>query len=518
MTEKTEKLINELNKNGFLTIYSDNDDSPLTEFFEKYSIYIPIDRANELDKNEFLAIFLASKYINMFEALTANEIFSNAQWLINNLSIKNIIEHYEYGLRNYKLAYKDNLVLVAKEVITTDYDGEEEIYLKFKTYYMKLNLAFTAKYCFNVGYTVPNYCFKLKEDMKKEDYQNCTDISQDYALNRQIDRRYKVISNMPTITNELNKDTKIYTIMDKNIMRAFSDLSTRTSFYSKRCVILNPNLTYFVEEIRNQIPISHLLALFDYNEKEILRELKKVSYITDTFTFIGLGGLVSNFLFWCERLREHFDLEYVFKNMIITEPDNLEFSNLFRIPLNWKDTKVSVSTQDPILSDLTLYHRNDHIEYNNIHQEVPKMILTKSIKNLSPKIRTYERRFENINLKKCILIGGPDLDTRIKIYDKYYNNENIHFICTTHTNNTVSIDTYPYFDRELTVETYGNIDLNKFLLNMFKMSIELIIILANKIYVEKRKENLLEYSIDNENFIANSQKHKCLKNIAYAFN
>ena len=336
-----------------------------------------------------------------------------------------------------------------------------------------------------------------------------------------LDRKYKLTMNNNELhtTNEITNKTKIYSIMDKNVLRTLGNLKNTRKIDNVNCRFLNPNLSYFFTSITKEIPINHLFALFDINEKEFLKTFKAVTYITNPIYCLGLGGLMSNFLFWCQRIQNYFDLPYTFKKLKVYEPDNLEFDNLFRIPLNWKDIKIptgnyqnhfldkvwQMTENSARLSKLLLMHTTDIAQDLELHYTM------------------FDGNYERL-LKGAILIGGVDLNSRLEIFNKWgRTNSDITFICPTHSNDTLRIDFYPNFNHEVLIETYGSVDLNKFLLTMFKMTIELLKVLANKSYdnednTKKLDVNHLTYTLADTDFKANSQKYKCLKDVCYIFN
>lgn len=321
-------------------------------------------------------------------------------------------------------------------------------------------------------------------------------------------RKYQCITNGVRFTNEIDNKTKIYTIMDKNILQCFErNNSFNNNIDSSKCVLLNPNLSYFAP-IDKQIPIPHLLALFGYDEKEILKVLKKVSYMTNPIFCLGFGGLMTNFVFWCKRLQDYYGLEYIFKQFNICDPDILELSNLFRIPLNWKDYKVRSNCQDIFLNRLILESKKTV----NIY----KTDLFDNVTSICSKYRLSNKRFSYRVLKNAILIGGVDLETRAEIYNTYKDTD-VTYICASHYNNISDITIFPKLDRELTIETYGTINLNNFLLSMFKTTIELLKLLASGDY-KGDDINVMRWNINDEDFVANSKKSKVLKNICYAIN
>ena len=533
MSDTQAQQIEELRKyftdKGF-TVFVYNDEIVTFEHFVEtcdkmiysHHIYLPVKYLSKLDTEQKLSIFNASHFsdiskvirprfcnyttyvISANKSLDCERIYRNVKMTYDNSMIN--LEPHEYVLIYLKperetIYGRDTQELVKVQPIMLEY---------IPTFKVKFNIPDNAKHNY-----LPIECLK-----KKEYGTELSVTSLHFSLNKEnvfdtLQRRYQFNTNKIIYTNDITDKSNVYSIMDKNILRGFNSLDENVAAYNKNLVILNPNLSFFAQSINKTIPIEHLLALFDIDEKELKANMKKVSYLTNPIVSLGLGGLMSNFLYWSDRLREYFGLDYLFKQLVVFEPDTLEFSNLFRIPLNWKDFKIPEPVENRSLS--LFLDPKLSLKYDNKYN---KLLLLQSVRNLSPKIRQFVDEFKRIELKNCVLIGAPDLNTRKAIFNSYSDNDyyNISFLCTTHINNTFSIDVFPDFDRELVVETYGSIDLNKFLLNMFRMTVELIRILANKEFVGKVKHKFLDYSVDNEDFKANSNKHKCLKNIVYTFN
>lgn len=377
-------------------------------------------------------------------------------------------------------------------------------------------------YYINNDFAIPSKCLITIDDLNNMPYKK---ISLKYSeissnINDVLGRKYKLPMDLNEViyTNDNPEATK-YIINDRNTLRlvsqSYNHYSLDSTFTDNR-VLLNPNLNYFTPFCK-EMPIEHLLALFDVTPKDMLAILKKVSYLTNPIVSLGLGGLMSNFFFWTDRLREYFNLPFIFKRVRIYDYDELDYSNLFRFPLNWIDYKLrNKSTAIEELSDFI--STEDPHYFTSSNNSVSKVLLFKSVNRVADKCELYNNAFNFDILAHSILIGGPDLDTRLRIYTEYSNNPNISFICPTHADETLDITFYPHFDNQLLIESYGKINLNRFLLTMFKMTIELLKILANKEFVGKYKHKHLEWKFNGEELIENSKKHKCLKDVCYIIN
>lgn len=483
-------LPNEVNIENILGTYSILIPKEISDLYEKYN-----------NKDTLLDLFILS---SLDKDTLCKFLYKNKVYESNDFNIQDDAPIYFYTNRNnidipieqYLLAVlTDKGQTTSVEIYSIDFEIDSNSssipITPYKTIYI-------PNKCFINTQTEVSY---IKNE--KIDYPNITT-----SLVETLRRKYQCVVNNVRFTNEITDKTKIITIADKNILRTFERNYYCDSPIQSNQVLLNPNLQYFASNLDKQIPIPHLLALFDYDEKEVLKTLKKVSYLTNPIVSLGFGGLMTNFFFWCKRLQDYFNLDYIFKNVHIYDPDSLEIDNLFRIPLNWKDIKIKQPINDIVLTKL--------FQEPCYKKKFYKISLFESITSICQKYRLNNIKFPFYTLKNSILIGGVDLETRIKLRQKYLDSDTT-YICASHYNNITDITIFPDFDPELVVETYGTINLNNFLLSMFKMTIEMLKLLASKdIYADNK--TIMRWDIENEDFITNSKKSKTLKDIAYVIN
>ena len=443
-------------------------------------------------------------YTNGFDGWDINRILQSYYGQVGPVDKKtNAIVYYE----DSPLKKRD--FVVAKLCAYSEHKVGFKLYMPVikEEHIRKLKIPYIDKWD---NLHVPIQCIKnISNELVYLDSKEPTYVNYTKDIAETLRRKYQCITNGVRFTNEVDSKTKIYTIMDKNILQNFERINPfHDHIESNNCVLLNPNLSYFVPNIDKQIPIPHLLALFGYDEKEILKTLKQVSYMTNPIFCLGFGGLMTNFAFWCKRLQDYYGLEHIFKQFNVYDPDTLELSNLFKIPLNWKDYKVRTNCQDVFLNNL--------IPEAERRASLYKIDLFNTVTSICSKYRLSNKYFNYRVLKNAILIGGVDLDSRAEIYDTFINTD-ITYICASHYNNISDITIFPKLDRELTIETYGTINLNNFLLSMFKTTIELLKLLASGDY-KGDDRNVMRWNINDEDFISNSKKSKVLKNICYAIN
>lgn len=343
-----------------------------------------------------------------------------------------------------------------------------------------------------------SFLFNDENYKKLWDYKTSRSISYTpprKTILKSIYNRYNLTTANVTFTNEIKKDTTINFIQDKNYMiKLNNDINTSLS---KNNFVINPNIYREYMNNSSLLPLEHLFELFNVDRKKLNKSLEAISYIPNKFVVLGMGGTMGNFFYWIKQFQEYFNLPYVFKKLVIFENDMMEFHNVFRIPLLLRDTKENY------------YHsqsKNEIFLYNCINISLDIKIHNKLLNTTSSEF--YKLRGTSI------FIGTPDIPTRQSLSQL-----DLKFFCPTHQNNTIKIIETPTIEGSIFYETYGSIDLNKFLLNMFNMSVNLVYTLAEntKLPLEKNKLHF-QQSFDEINFIENSKKSKILKNIAYAIN
>lgn len=330
---------------------------------------------------------------------------------------------------------------------------------------------------------IPSCCILSTKDYSTNNY-NGYYTKKAKNLYSNILTRYNVRNDDSLIvTNELDpKKNAIYYMVDKKIM-TYTLFENRHGVLPRNSVGINRNLIN--DFVVDTFPIQHLFALFGINEKDFLKSLKQVTYLTNPITILGFGGTMGNFIFWCHEFKKYFKLNYIFKSLEIFEGDNLELSNIFRIPAKYPNKPVGCS-----------------YEYSKIN--IPY------IESISLKQYIHYNKYNQHALKRnSIVIGTPDIETR-----NYLSNSQYDFICPMTRDDEFDIWENPIVDPQLTVETYGTINLNHYLLSMFYLSVKLIERLGmNKPYGVQTK--YMSFTLDDIDFKENTNNSKVLKNITY---
>jgi len=82
------------------------------------------------------------------------------------------------------------------------------------------------------------------------------------------------------------------------------------------------------------IPRDELFKLVGYDEKTLKDLLRKVASKKLTMTMLGFGGTGANTLYWLYEMSVLCNVSNIFKDIIIMEPDSLEFHNTLRMPMS----------------------------------------------------------------------------------------------------------------------------------------------------------------------------------------
>lgn len=252
------------------------------------------------------------------------------------------------------------------------------------------------------------------------------------------------------------------------------------------------------------VPIIDKVAMLGYNFAEIKANLKKIKDKGYAFFFIGLGGMCLNVVQNLQELLQEAKMKTLFRSLGITEFDTIAYHNLprFNTAAYLEESNVVLNEND-YLTEFAYIIKSEAINGyypNNVSKELMKTSLLNpaELNHLSVnKARIFHRKLEytsdidalveNVLGRtmfdgKKIFFGSPEVATRniISSYCRRSEN-NSTFLCTTHSDDTVSIVNNPTVEgTNLIVESYGTITLTKLNLNILKATIELINILANR--------------------------------------
>lgn len=272
----------------------------------------------------------------------------------------------------------------------------------------------------------------------------------------------------------------VYSIMDRNTMyEDWNKSHTMESKLDDGSYLFNPNMARIMH--CNVVPTKTIFNILGEDENVVKDNLETIIKKKLDIVIVGLGGSMSNFVYWTERLAEYFGIkEHIFKSALIYEEDKLEVSNLFRIPLDYISPlylkSINIDTRKGYSKALMMY---------NTKQFCKEFVLVDRYLNENDDFKRIDNAYD-------FIIGSPILKTR-DLLSKATNK----FICPLHSNNDLYIFENPKIENfETMIESYGSINLSYFFLNMFKMTLECLNLMATR--KELLQDNLvLEYSSKN---------------------
>lgn len=224
--------------------------------------------------------------------------------------------------------------------------------------------------------------------------------------------------------------------------------------------VMSPNLKVLSLLDVNVVSFSHLIKFLDIDMLKLKANLIKIKRKNNiNLISIGYGGFSINLIHFMYLLSEIVGEIKWLKKLTIYEHDNISLTNSFRIykdmsKINCKSNslmnKLELLDSDKLIAKRVSIRKIKFDEYNHILQKEIEEFDTKSI-----------------------YFGAPDFETRKLL-------ENSNFIFTGHSNNEVEFYHSPKVDSDITIETYGKIDLYYFFKNIIKSAEKMIDILANQ--------------------------------------
>ena len=202
----------------------------------------------------------------------------------------------------------------------------------------------------------------------------------------------------------------------------------------------------------SSIPFNVLIRIADIDMKRLKKAMLAVKEKELTFVSVGYGGLSINMLHFMSLLSYRVGVEDIFSELHIYENDNVSYTNIMRI---YKDLTHFSCGFESVMNKTLLFNEENLAKDILLHQ--------------------YYLKSEHIGEvgNDIVFFGAPDFTTREMLSDKQ-------FIFGGHTGDEVAFVYRPKVDADLTVETYGSINLASFYLNMMKATEELIYMLADR--------------------------------------
>ena len=236
-----------------------------------------------------------------------------------------------------------------------------------------------------------------------------------------------------------------------------------------------------------QMSTEQMCRTLGYTPKDIKNLLTVVKKKDLTMIFAGVGGTGVNTAYFLDKMCQMTHTINLFKKVLLFERDNIEFSNIFRFPVDIREITPTLPTSPtnkmqivaPIARRLSrtkieTYSKFVTQEYSIPHQY--RQYAEGSYHKLNPDVFIY---------------GAPGIEHRENISKNIGN-----FICATHASTTCSIWLNPHQDLDLQVESYGMIQLGGFFMNQLRMAIGLLELLASDQDLSEQDKHILDFEFD----------------------
>ena len=254
------------------------------------------------------------------------------------------------------------------------------------------------------------------------------------------------------------RDANVISGITRNGINGSSD---NTSKY------LSPNIANLTKSMTDVTTFSDFMDIVGIDQRKLADNLNRMDRNKKDVVFIGYGGMTINVLNFMRNMCQlHYDTNII-NHLSIYEPDKLSLTNLFRV---YKDcSKIVGDVQEPV-SKLNLF--NEH-----------RLAMDSDFKT---------RYFTQDELRRwskdTIFIGAPDFATRELLKDS-------HFLFVGHSDNEVSITYQPSTEHDMTIETYGKIDVRILWANLLHATNALVEILGkDEFYTYEPNTELFKFN------------------------
>ena len=229
---------------------------------------------------------------------------------------------------------------------------------------------------------------------------------------------------------------------------------------------LSPNIANLTKSMTDVLPFYEFIKLIGIDEKRLQNNLSRMASKPLDIVFIGYGGMSINVLSFMRMMSHiHYDMQ-IMKQLVVYEPDKLSLTNLFRV---YKDcSKLEGDVKNPI-SKLQLFTEKRLANHSNFAE-----------------VYFTQKTLDDWD-DDTIFIGAPDFATRELL-------KNRRFLFVGHSDNEVSITYQPATEHDMTIETYGKIDVRILWTNLLMATDALVSILANNNFDIPPNTELFEYN------------------------
>jgi len=251
------------------------------------------------------------------------------------------------------------------------------------------------------------------------------------------------------VSERLFENTKSrYLLTEENSNKNYSDRTAPLSIATdniKGGTFISPNLATICEG--TSIPFSQFVAEQGIDIDHVANLFKTIKEKDIILVSLGYGGISSNVIHFMSELLRLTEVEDPFSKLVVYEEDSITLMNVLRM---YKDTVRTYCSAFNLVNKLEGF-----TEHNLCHKD--NLFLC----NYFFEEELYDSVRERTGV---VYFGAPDYKTRQFL-------ENAPFYFLGHGGDEVSIIVRPKVNSELTVETYGQIDLASFFPNVLHLTV-----------------------------------------------
>ena len=256
-------------------------------------------------------------------------------------------------------------------------------------------------------------------------------------------------------------------------------------------ILISPNLAQFFGG--ESLPFEQFCEQAGITKEWMVDTLTRIKERNIVLISVGYGGASINLLHFIAKFAELSGVHNIFRYLVLYEGDNLTVLNALRI---YKPV-ASVTCQQGEQNKMVLVSQgperllSEHIIQNPEYLTKDHTYMEESADGELITKMTVESIAEKPGV---VFFGAPDFEGR----ELLQGTNTSPFLFTGHSGSEIDIWRKPQIDGNLTVESYGKIDLSVFFVNLLHGARALCDILADGAYVGKSDELLFRYDATEE--------------------
>lgn len=244
------------------------------------------------------------------------------------------------------------------------------------------------------------------------------------------------------------------------------------------------------------VPISQLIRVLGYTEKDITALLRAVKHKNLTMVFAGLGGTGMNTLYWLTELCALTNVVNLFCDVYAYEKETVEVSNMLRFPFGYSAYTQADFSKHSVYGSDALYKLDlARPMLDKLSRNIPvcqaKYITQGTLYGQADTWARFDstaKKFTTPN--NTFIYGAPGIEYRNELSAMG------NFIAATHADNSCSLWLNPEQTTDIQIESYGMIQLGSFFMNQLRMAIGLLELLASDQNLNQQDHQVLNFSFD----------------------